>query len=334
MPNEWAATRRFLIAITLPRVGGQRSFSRSHGGFVLGSITLLIALMTASAAERQPEERKRSNFSTRFAGEYRYQTSSDLKAGTNFEVERFVSQASLAYRPSPRRSLSLSLSYSRDAYDIAVPNAAGGFNPWGEIDTVGLSLPIIWGLADRWTLLGIPMIRGTAESGADWGDAITGGGIVGFSYRVSDSLSIGPGLGLLTQLEDRVNPFPVLVVDWTFADRGTLATGRGLGASQGPGLLLSSAASETWTLLLGGRYERFRFRLRENGAVPDGVGEDRGLPLSLGARYRWNRVATLTCFAGVNAAGRILVEDASGSDLFSSNYDPAPFFGAMASFRF
>ena len=154
------------------------------------------------------------------------------------------------------------------------------------------------------------------------------------SYLKSDRLTIGPGFGLLTQIEDSLSVFPVIIIDWMISDRLSLETGRGLGASQGPGLLFSYAVNPSWSLLAGGRFERLRFRLRSQGPVPSGVGEDRGAPLSIGARYNWKRRGTVTFFSGVDVAGELQVDNASGRELTSSSYDPAPFFGISANLRF
>lgn len=296
-------------------------------GFLVGNLELNAEESVGSV------ERTGSRFS-RFSGGYINQGRSDLEAGGEFRVESFISQASIGYRSHSSKEFSIGVGFRRDAYDFGGGSGISATNPWGNIDTLGIAASTRWAFADDWSLLGIPMIRVMAEEGADWSDSVSGGGLVGFSYRVNDRLTIGPGFGALTQIEDSLSVFPVIIVDWKINDRLKLETGRGLGASQGPGLLLSYSLNPSWSLLAGGRLERLRFRLSRRGPVPNGVGEDRGAPLSIGARYSWMRKGSVTVFGGFDVAGELQVDNSAGRELTSSNYDPAPFFGISANLRF
>ena len=135
----------------------------------------------------------------------------------------------------------------------------------------------------------VPSFRVTKESGADTGDATTGGGFAGFSYRFSDRLTIGPGIGVISQIEDSASVFPVLIIDWKISDSLSFSTGRGLGATLGPGLILNWEPYSKWTFSLGGRYERLRFRLDNDRIAPKGIGDDRAFPVFGGITYSFNR---------------------------------------------
>ncbi len=63
--------------------------------------------------------------------------------------------------------------------------------------------------------------------------------------------------------------FPILIIKWNITDTLKFETGRGFGASQGPGLNLVWQATDKCKLTLGGRYERQRFRLNDDGIAPD-----------------------------------------------------------------
>ncbi len=286
--------------------------------------------LTVSA---QPTTSPKGWFQT-FEGGGSHQFSSDIDSGGDFEVSRFLARASIGYRSDYLNSTSFSFGYANTAYNFNELSGFGGLDPWDSIHTVSLSAPIRRGIGDRWMLLAIPSVRVIAEDNGDFGQAIVGGGIAGMSYNIRPGLSIGPGFGFLTQIEDSVNFFPILLVDWAFSDHWKLQTGRGFGASQGPGLVLSYSMSESWELLLGGRFERFRFRLNENGPNPNGVGEDRSASVSLGARYAVNNIGYVTIYGGVNMVGEFLIDDSSGNELFSSDYQSAPSVGFNATFRF
>ena len=127
--------------------------------------------------------------------------------------------------------------------------------------------------------------------------------------------------------------FPILLIDWNFGERWNLSTGRGLAASQGPGLTLGYQLSEQWRLGVAGRYEDIQFRLDENGSTPGGVGEDRALPLVFTAAWEPSRAVRIGMFAGVEFGGELTLYDAAGNTLESREYDTVPVYGATIEFR-
>jgi hypothetical protein len=240
----------------------------------------------------------------------------------------------LSYSTAQRRRVSFAAAFGRDRYDFSGNADFSGSRPWKRINRLRFSVPVNWAVDDHWTLFFLPTLRFYGESGADLGDSATGGGLAGFSYRFSDRLTLGPGLGVLSRLEDSVNVFPILIIDWEITDRLSLKTGRGLGATQGPGLALSYRASDAWSLALGGRYESLRFRLDDSGPAPDGVGEDRSFPLYLSATYNRGRDLQLSVIGGVELGGTLRVEDSRGRRITKQDYDTAPFLGLSFNFRF
>ena len=169
---------------------------------------------------------------------------------------------------------------------------------------------ITWG--ERWYVIAVPTIRTTVESGAPLEDGLSGGGFVGAGYRVNDRLSIGPGVGVLTQLEDSTRVIPILVINWKITDDLSLNTGRGTGATLGPGLTLDWRLSRAWSFSLGGRYERLRFRLDKNGTVSNGIGEDRSCPIFGGIGYRFTPSVRISVLGGVEVGGELRLEDEKG----------------------
>ncbi len=147
-------------------------------------------------------------------------------------------------------------------------------------------------------------------------------------------MTIGPGIGVLSQLEDSASIFPILIVDWKITDRLSLETGRGLGATQGPGLDFKYRLSDAWTLGIGGRYESQRFRLDDKGVAPGGIGGDRSIPLYLSATYSRGRDLQISAVAGVELDGELRLEDSNGRLISRDDYESAPFLGGTFNFRF
>jgi hypothetical protein len=306
-----------------------------HAGFSTLAIAALLTPGALIAANGDVSERpgRQSKWSPFIRGGYVHQFDSDLDAGGDFRVDRFVIQSGISYTMGPRRRVTFSVGAGSDWYDFSGGTGFGG-EPWGRIDQLRLSVPVTWAVDEQWTLFAIPTLRYSGESGVASRDSATGGALAGLSYRVNDSLTIGPGVGVLSQLEDSVNAFPILIVDWQITDRLSLDTGRGLGATQGPGLQLNYRLSETWSLGLGGRYESLQFRLDDKGPAPNGVGEDRSVPLYLSASYSRGRDLRISAIAGVDINGELRLEDSSGRRLAQSDYESAPFLGATFDIRF
>jgi hypothetical protein len=180
----------------------------------------------------------------------------------------------------------------------------------------------------------IPTLQFFAENGADLGDAMRGGGFVGISYRFGDRLTLGPGIGVLSQIEDSATVFPVLIIKWKITDRLNLETGRGLGATLGPGLVLRWEATDKWDLAVGGRYEKLRFRLDDKDIAPKGVGQDRAFPLFGAVSYRFSRRIQVSLLGGADLGGELRLEDKKGDLIAKDDYDTAGFGGITFNGRF
>jgi hypothetical protein len=263
-----------------------------------------------------------------------HQFDAGLDEGGSFRVNRLFLQGGPRYAADYRRSISLSLGYGLDGYDFSGDRGMAGLVPWKTVHTVRVSTPVRWGVGRDWTVFVIPTVRIAAETGAALGDSVSGGGFAGFAYRFGDRLTIGPGVGAMTQIEDSPDIFPVLLIDWKITERLRLETGRGLGASRGPGLTLRWEVSNRWNVSLGGRYEKLRFRLDREGVAPGGVGSDRSFPIFCGASYRVGPRAEASLVGGVEMGGELRLEDENGNRIAEENYDQAGFLGLALRVRF
>lgn len=254
---------------------------------------------------------------------YLRQFDTDIDGGGSFAVDRASLQVGLSRLFDRDRSLGISLAYSYDGYDFSGLKD----EPWSDIHSLRLSVPLRWKLAQDWSLFAVPTLRSSLEDGADFTDGLSGGFLGGVSYRVGEHLSIGPGVGVLSQLEDSTSVFPLLLIRWAIRDDLKLETGRGFGASRGPGLNLVWQASESWKLSLGTRYEKFRYRLDDRGQAPEGVGEERGVPVYLGVNYATGPFSELSLYAGAKFGGSLRLDDSSGDRVSRRDFDTGFFAG-------
>lgn len=264
-----------------------------------------------------------------------HQFDADLSdADGEFNVTRGVVQASLGYAWDRRTSVSLSLGAGNSDYDFSPLATIDGQQPWEKIEDYRISLPVRFSPTENSNIIFIPSVRTAKESGASATAGRTEGFIGGMSWKLSETLTIGPGMGWFSEVGGGSNAFPILVVDWKITDKLSLSTGRGLAVSQGPGLTLDYQVAKKWRLGLSGRYEKSRFALSGDAAGAGDVGEDRSLPLVFSLNYSpWPRTS-ITAMWGAEFDGSLRLEDEQGRRIAKSDFDTAPVFGLSFSSRF
>ena len=304
---------------------------------MLGLLFLMIFPATSKSGETQGEKPvfiPNTGWSVFTRGGYVHQFDTDIDGGGSFSVNRFFVQGGPTYMSEAGTSISLAVGYGYDGYDFSGNTGFGSLNPWKDIHSLRFSVPFRFKIDERWTGFAVPTLRFTGEKGADFNDAASGGGFAGASYRFNDQLTIGPGVGVLTQLEDDTRVIPILIINWKITDALSLSTGGGIGATLGPGLTLNWRPAGAWSFSIGGRYERLRFRLDEDGTVSNGIGDDRSFPLFGGIEYRFTPMIRVSILAGVEVGGELRLEDEAGRTISKENHDPAAFLGFAFSARF
>ncbi|MGI9370369.1 MAG: hypothetical protein ACR2O2_16180 [Ruegeria sp.] len=260
-----------------------------------------------------------------------YQGSADLSRGGDFTASRAFLRATSVYNRADNTFFGVSASFGQFDYEFSQADN----QPWSDIRDVRLSVPFGFRFGDTGRVFVAPQVRWDYQSGVDASDGRTYGVFGGVAWQVNDDLLIGPAFGAYTQLEDSgAEFFPALLVDWNINDRWNLNTGSGLGATQGPGLSLRYAVSDTLDLSLSARSERVRFRLDDKGLAPNGVGEDRSIPVVLALGYNPNPGVSLNVFAGAELNGRLTLDNVNGSEISSQSYETAPLVGLAFRVRF
>lgn len=265
---------------------------------------------------------------------YVWQDDTDTDNGGHFSTNRVLLVTGIAYSPDSEKNFSLSLGYGGYDYKFSGDSGMAGLNPWRNIHSIRLGSSMRWRLAPQWTAFVVPSINMIAEDGADTGDALTGGLMAGFSYRFSDRLTIGPGIGIYNQLEDNAKVLPIPLIRWKITNRLSFDTGGGLGATLGPGLGFNYRLSEKWNLGVNGRFEQLRFRLDNEGKTPNGIGEDSTMSFIGSVTCRFNPMSRISLIVGADLDGTLSLEDEDGTVVSEEDYDTAPFAGLSFSIRF
>jgi hypothetical protein len=257
-----------------------------------------------------------------------------LDSGGELSVDAWSVRLSGRRGFGPDLRLGLTGGFGERRYRFSGAGDFSSLRPWNDVREARLSGSVFWRPTERWDLFAIPTLRWSAETGASLSDGQIGGLLTAASYRFSDRLSIGPGVGVFSELEDDTDFFPILAVDWRITDRLSLNTGRGLGASRGPGLTLNWAANDEWSVSLGGRYEKDRFRLDDRGVAVDGIGESTSTPIFLAVTRKLGDIGRVRAIAGMELNGSLRLEDSGGNLLERTDVDDAPFAGATFDLRF
>ncbi|MCF7849873.1 MAG: autotransporter outer membrane beta-barrel domain-containing protein [Kiritimatiellales bacterium] len=259
-----------------------------------------------------------------------YHFDAGLDDGGEFSIHRYYAEGGLAYMFRKDRMASFSAGYGQDDYHFT----GMATEPWNNIENIRAGVFSRWAFNNAWTAFAVGSVRTYAEKDADLSDALTGAMFVGASFRFSDRLSLGPGLGVVGQLEDDPRYFPILVIDWDITDRLKLSTGGGMAGTAGPGLSLNYEASSHWNFGIAGRYEKKRFRLADRGVAPNGVGEDQSIPIVGSVGYVFYPGTQITGLLGVNLNGKLKVENGNGHSLYRDEYGNSLFSGIKVSVRF
>lgn len=304
---------------------------------ILFCIIVLNMLFAPVAGARQPNENNtqtaHSPWSVTLRGGHTHQFAAYHGQAGSFAASRLFIQAGAVYQPDYKRSISLSLGYGHNAYNFSdYKNSQKA--PWQNIHSLRLSTPLRWVKGREWTIIVVPTVRFKAESTSDWDNAVTGGGVAGFAYQFNDRLAIGPGIGMLSQLEDSATVFPILIIMWKITERLSLSTGKGPATAEGPGLIVNWKLTDQWGIYLGGRYEKERFRLTSEGPVPRGIGEDTSFPLFVGVNYFFTKTIRVNIVGGVKIGGELRQEDRQGQLVDEKDYGSTPFLGVSFTGRF
>jgi hypothetical protein len=236
--------------------------------------------------------------------------------------------AAIPVRQFGQLDIGLDYEFSDYRFSGATGFAAGFDSPWGSVhrETLTVRYGQRQSLQLAWFVGG--SVGFSHESGADLSDSLVGSAYGCVRYALSESLSVGGGLVVWSQLEDSPILIPLPQIDWWLNERVRLTTGGRLG------LTLAYAANEDLTFSIGGEYELREFRLRDDGAAPDGVGRDRRVPIAAGIGYRPTRQLSVELTGGAYLWQQFRLLDAGGNTLSEIDLKPTPFASIQVVYRF
>jgi hypothetical protein len=262
-----------------------------------------------------------------------YVGSSGIDGGGDYSMAGAIVRAGVTRSIGGPNLAGLTFNYDYLDYSFSSPAAFGGVAPWNVVRRYGVGAPLMFGVGEGWLLTVIPSVDWFRENGADEGESLTFGGVLSATRFFADGNRLGLGVGIFQRLE-KTSYFPLLLIDWKLGDRWRLTNPLSAGPTGPAGLEIDYRLDGDWSLGLGAAWRTTRFRLSEAGPVPNGIGEERGLPVFLRATRNFGKGIALNLYAGVVTASQLRVEDPNGNAVREVDADPAPLIGLTFSARY
>lgn len=262
-----------------------------------------------------------------------YQGNADLDRGGDFSMRGVNVRGGAAYNLGGANSVGLTLNYDYLDYSFSTPSSLGVRAPWAIVQRFGFTVPLSFDVGDGWSVGAAPSVDWIRENGANNSDSLTWGALVSGTKRFDDGNRVGLGVGVYDRIET-TQVFPFLIVDWRLGDRWRLINPLPSGPTGPAGLELDYEFDGGWTAGLGAAYRVLRFRLSDTGPTPNGIGEERGVPIFVRVTRNFNEQMAVHLYGGVVVAGELRVENSSGGLLRKDDFDPALLLGATFVGRF
>jgi hypothetical protein len=260
------------------------------------------------------------------------QFDTDLDSGGSFSWEAIAVSGEVLRQFTPQLAAGLSLRYEYENWSFSDPKKFAGRAPWDNVNLPQVGASFVYTPAPDWTVLFAPAVEWSYEQGASTSDAINYGAVLVASRRFSPTLTLGAGAAVFRQL-DETKTFPFIAIDWKINDQWTLTNPLPAGPMGGAGLELTYEPGNGWEAGFGGAYRSYQFRLDRNGPVPDGIGEQRFIPLFVRLSRDFG-ATSVDLYAAALVNGRLTVKNANGIELASEDYGTAPALGLSLRHRF
>ena len=257
----------------------------------------------------------------------------DLDRGGDFHWAMAIASGGITHQFTPQLTAGVKLRYDYEHWQFSSPAAFGGRAPWTNVNAPSVAVDLSYVLPSDISIGVTPVIGWGFEAGANTGDALIYGAIVSATRVFAPSFVLGVGAGIVRQI-DETKVFPFLIVHWRIDDHWRLANPFPAGPAGGAGLELVYAVDDAWEIGFGGAYRSYRFRLKDSGPTPNGVGENRFVPIFARITRNVGTQMRVDFYAGISVGGRLSVDDATGAGVARDDYKTAPAVGITLAHRF
>lgn len=264
---------------------------------------------------------------------YEWQDDGGLLTGGRVGIQR--ANADLGYDKmlDGIGQLSFDLSYNLSAYDFT--SDTGFAEVWDDVHQVSLTATLEVELDNEWTVFGGPILRYAGETGASFSDSVSGGGFAGLAWSPDENLQVGLGFAVFSQIEDDVEILPIIVLDWQFTEGVSLRTLPTSFLTEATEFQLVVDVDRDFELAAGVLIDsRRRYRLDDEGILPDAVGQEEGTWIYLRGNWNLGPSTELTATVGLGISPDLILNTSGGDPITKIGYDEVITLGAELSFRF
>lgn len=284
-------------------------------------------------------------------------TSAIVQYGHQFEADVENSGTSIArdnafvgfgqrFALGEKTALMAVVNYTLHGYDLSDSSqATPSFYNWNRVHRGVVGAIVGHDVDAKWRLIGGALVRSWGETGAEFGDTLTGGFVGGFDYHPSDDLSLGLLVGAFNKLGGGVGILPLPTLKWRFAPDWRLHVGMVQVADPGLGAQIDHQLTPELSVAAGFAYQNRQFRLADRTRVTataghpnrtddGGIGAERELPVFVSLRFRPIPAAEIDVFGGVALRGNLRVEDEDGDRIADDDYEAAGMLGLKGQILF
>lgn len=262
------------------------------------------------------------------------QDATDVQSGGSFELNG--QSVGFGYsRPIAERStLGLYIDYATETYNFG---GASSFNALGEswdIERIGISVPFFSILDRQWVVRVSPSVEWAGETDADSSESLSYG-LTAFAIRsFGEGRALGFGAGVFRDVDDEVDPFPIIAVDWRLTDHWQLSNPFEAGILGPAGLQLTFQNHDSWSLSFGAVYRSTLFRLDNQGRAPGGFAENSATIAFINLEKQFESGVALNLFVTRLMNGRLELFNQLDRQIARSDYDDTTLFALTVSFDF
>ncbi len=261
------------------------------------------------------------------------QFNANLDNGGRLNWAGGLASATLARQLTPELAAGLVLRYDYQSWNFNAPAGFDGVAPWTNLNAPLVALDFRYAYRPDLIVTVRPTVEWAYESGANTGDALTYGAVASVTKVFSSDLVLGFGVSAFRRI-DKTQALPFLIVNWKFADNWRIANPFPAGPTGGAGLEVVYTPSERWEFAQGIAYRSYRFRLKEDGPTPGGVGENSFIPLFARFSRTFSKDLRFDLWAALVDGGSLSVDYANGGGRYHDDYKIAPGLGATLAWRF
>lgn len=305
------------------------------------ALVLATGVLTSSAMAQQtrttlttgtltaPSEQPKTSFVLSVGGTWISEADFDDVEG-DLSIVRLRAGVAARHKLSESVALRFGLSAEHSNYDFndATGLVDGTDDPFDDVLIARLAAGFDYNFDENNTLFVTGFISSSGEGGADFSETITGGGVVGYSHRFGEKLSLGVGVVVSSRLEDSVQVIPVPIIRWQFAEKWLLQTG------DDAMIQLLYTPSEMWRVGIEGGWEQREFRLEDDGPLPSGVVTDSRIPVGLIGRYSPNKNFSIVGRVGLHVGSSLEFDNERGREVSDEDLESSVYGGLELVLRF